>query len=198
MFTGIITDVGRVKAVEPGRDAKDTRFVLGTKYDTDSLDIGASVACSGACLTVVEKGSDWFAVEASAETLAMTTLGDWADGTPINLERALAVGTEMGGHIVTGHVDGVAEVRSTEPEGGSMRFRIEAPSALRRYIAPKGSVALDGVSLTVNEVENGTFGVNIIGHTQSCTTFGNLAAGNRLNLEVDLVARYVARLMEGD
>lgn len=195
MFTGIITDVGTVKSVEK---SGDTRFVLATAYDAASIETGASIACAGACLTVVDKGTNgggsWFAVDASAETLSCTGLGDWTPGTRVNLERSLRVGDELGGHIVTGHVDGVAEIASIEPEGDSLRFRFAAPDNLGRFIAPKGSVALDGVSLTVNEVEGSGFGVNIIPHTRANTSFGEAAVGQRVNLEVDVLARYVARL----
>ena len=193
MFTGIITDLGRVRAIErPG----DTRFAIETSYDTAGIEIGASIACSGPCLTVVERGPGWFAVEASAETLACTTLGDWREGSPVNLERSLRIGDELGGHIVSGHVDGVARVLDTHPEGDSVRFTFEAPEGLADFIAPKGSIALDGVSLTVNEAEGARFGVNIISHTRRVTTFGRLKAGGRVNLEVDTLARYVARLVK--
>jgi riboflavin synthase len=197
MFTGIITDIGRVRAVAPAAEAADTRFEIETAYDTGTIELGASIACSGACLTVVDKRPGWFAAEASAETLACTTLGRWREGTRINLERALKAGDELGGHIVSGHVDGVAQVVSREPEGASARFVIEPPPALAKYIAAKGSVALDGVSLTINEVDGSRFGVNIIRHTQDQTTFGALAAGAAVNLEVDVLARYVARQLEG-
>ncbi len=197
MFTGIITDVGTVKSVEKGGD---TRFVLATAYDAASMEIGASISCAGACLTVVDKGTNgdgsWFAVDASAETLSCTGLGGWAAGTRVNLERSLRVGDELGGHIVTGHVDGVAEIAGIEPEGDSLRFRFAAPDNLGRFIAPKGSVTLDGVSLTVNEVESSEFGVNIIPHTRSNTSFGEATVGQQVNLEVDVLARYVARLGE--
>jgi riboflavin synthase len=176
----------------------DTRFEIETAYDIHEIDLGASIACCGPCLTVVEKGSGWFAVEASAETLSRTTLGDWAVGTRVNLERALHVGDELGGHIVSGHVDGVARILDTSPEGDSVRFEFEAPAALKKFIAPKGSVALDGVSLTVNAVDNARFGVNIISHTRACTTFGERKAGDRVNLEIDMLARYVGRLLEKD
>jgi riboflavin synthase len=195
MFTGIVTDLGRVRALDK---RGDTRIVIETAYDTAELDLGASIACSGPCLTVVEKGPGWFAVDASAETLARTSLGDWVVGTPVNLERAMRVGDELGGHIVSGHVDGVATVLDTVPEGDSVRFRFAAPDAFERYVAPKGSVALDGVSLTVNEVDGATFGVNIIPHTLQRTTFGTLGAGDRVNFEVDTIARYVARLLGKD
>ena len=194
MFTGIITDVGKVIAIEK---RGDTRIRIETAFDTAAIAAGASIACSGPCLTVVDKGPGWFAVEASAETLARTTLGDWRVGTPVNLERALKVGDELGGHIVSGHVDGVARVLDLAPEGDSFRFDFEAPAALARFIASKGSVALDGVSLTVNEVDGAKFGVNVIAHTRRYTNFGHLKAGDRVNLEIDMLARYVARLREG-
>ncbi|MBB3265403.1 riboflavin synthase [Azospirillum sp. OGB3] len=191
MFTGIITDVGRVRAVER---QGDTRFTVETVFAMETVPIGASIANNGVCLTVVEKGPGWFAVQASAETLSKTTLGGWAEGTRVNLERALKVGDELGGHIVSGHVDGVATVVEVRADGESKRFTFEAPAALAKYIASKGSVALDGVSLTVNEVDGARFGVNIIPHTQDATTFGALKAGDRVNLEIDMLARYVARL----
>ena len=191
MFTGIITDVGRVRAV---KRQGDTRFTVETAFDMETVPIGASIANNGVCLTVVEKGPGWFAVQASAETLSKTTLGGWDEGTRVNLERALKVGDELGGHIVSGHVDGVASVVDIRPDGESKRFTFEAPATLAKYIASKGSVALDGVSLTVNEVDGARFGVNIIPHTQDATTFGTLKAGDRVNLEIDMLARYVARL----
>ena len=196
MFTGIITDLGRVTAVER---AGDTRFAFATRYDMATVEIGASIACSGPCLTVIEKGPGWFAAKASAETLARTTLGSWRAGTYVNFERPLSLGAELGGHLVTGHIDATALVVSRVPEGDSVRFEIEAGAEVARYIASKGSIALDGVSLTVNEVRDipggGTrFGVNIIEHTRARTTFGALAPGDRVNLEVDLLARYAARL----
>ncbi|MDA0665043.1 MAG: riboflavin synthase [Proteobacteria bacterium] len=191
MFTGLIMDIGALRAVD-GDD--DRRFVIATAFDMEKVDIGASIACSGACLTVVEKGNDWFSVDVSAETLACTTLGSWVEGRRINLEPSLRLGAELGGHLVQGHVDGVALVTERRPDGGSLRFGFEAPAAFARYIARKGSVALDGVSLTVNEVDGNRFGVNIIPHTAACTTFGTLRKGDNVNLEVDLLARYVARL----
>lgn len=195
MFTGIITDLGRIGSVEtPG----DTRVTIETAFDTADIDIGASIACSGPCLTVVDKGAGWFAIEASAETLARTTLGSWKTGTRVNLERALRIGEELGGHIVSGHIDGVARILDSRPEGDSVRFEFEAPDGLAKYIASKGSIALDGVSLTVNAVENSRFGVNIINHTRACTTFGQLGPGDAVNLEVDMLARYVGRLIEKD
>ena len=197
MFTGIITDIGSVKSIE---QRGDTRFVISTHYDTDGVDIGASICCSGACLTVIEKGkdgtADWFAVDVSAETLSKTTLGDWRAETPINLERALKVGDELGGHIVSGHVDGVGTVLDSAPEGDSVRWVFEVPDAIAPFVAPKGSIAINGVSLTVNEVEDNRFGVNIIPHTAEQTIFGTLAVGDKVNLEVDPLARYVARLLE--
>jgi riboflavin synthase len=195
MFTGIVTDVGRVRAIER---KGDTRIEIETAYDMDDVDIGASIACSGPCLTVVEKGSGWFAVEVSAETLDKTALGDWEVGTRINLERAMRIGDELGGHIVSGHVDAVATVVDMQPEGDSVRFTFEAPADFAKYIAPKGSVCLDGVSLTVNEVQENQFGVNIISHTQSATSFGGRKVGDRINMEIDTIARYVARLLGKD
>ena len=201
MFSGIITDLGEVDSVVPGRD---TRIVIATGYDMDDVALGASIACSGVCLTVVENsagggpGRAWFAATASAETLACTTLGGWRQGTKVNLERPLRLGDELGGHVVLGHVDGVAEIVERRPEGDSLRFSFAAPVGLARSIAPKGSVALDGVSLTVNEVAGRRFGVNVIPHTQACTTFGAARIGDRVNLEIDVLARYVARLLGRD
>jgi riboflavin synthase len=199
MFTGIITDVGRVRA----RTARgDLRLEIETAYDPDSIAIGASIAVSGPCLTVVAKGraghgGGWFAVDISAETQAKSTAGHWRPGDAVNLERPLRIGDELGGHIVSGHIDGVAEIVSIAPEGDSLRFRFRAPPDLARFVAPKGSVALDGTSLTVNEAEDCVFGVNIIPHTQSVTTWGAKRPGDAVNLEVDTVARYVARLHQG-
>ena len=193
MFTGIITHIGRVMAVVPGAD---TRLEIDAGFDTEELVLGASIACSGPCLTVADKGPGWFSVTASAETLRRTTLGKWQPGTPVNLERALRVGDELGGHLVTGHVDGVAELIEDRPVGGSRRWLIDAPSDLARFIAPKGSVALDGVSLTVNDVRDSRFEVNLIPHTLAHTTFGSMRRGTRLNLEIDMVARYLLRLAE--
>jgi riboflavin synthase len=197
MFTGLVTDMGSVRAIER---RGDTRFTFATGYDTATIALGASIACNGCCLTAVDKGSGWFAVDASAETLSKTTLGDWREGTPVNFERSLALGDELGGHLVAGHVDATAEVLSVEPEGDSWRFAFRVGPEIAPYIAPKGSVALDGVSLTVNAVEDtgdgqAVFGVNVIPHTFQVTTFGSLAAGSRVNLEIDLLARYVARLL---
>ena len=195
MFTGIITDVGRVRAVKPGGDPA---FTIATAYETDDIAIGASIACAGVCLTVTERGKGWFAVQASAETLSRTTLGKWREGSAINLERALKLGDELGGHILAGHVDAVAEIVSRRPEGDSLRFVFAVPPPFDKAIAPKGSVALDGVSLTVNEVEGRRFGVTIIPHTRANTTFGAAQEGDRVNLEIDVLARYVARLLGKD
>ena len=199
MFTGIVREVGRVREIA---EAGDRRVVIGCARPADEIELGASISCSGVCLTVVDKGTDaegdWFAVTVSGETAARTTLGGWAVGSPINLEPALRLGDELGGHIVSGHVDGVAEVVSVTPEGDSHRIEVAAPAGFGRYLAPKGSVALDGISLTVNEVadEGGAtrFGVNIIPHTWTATTLAGAAAGTTLNFEVDLLARYVDRL----
>ena len=194
MFTGIITDIGKVRAV---RDTnRDRRFEIETRFDLSTVDIGASIAHAGCCLTVVEKGPDWFAVEVSGETLNMTTLGQWAAGHPVNLERSAKVGDELGGHIVSGHVDGVGEVTSVRSEGGSHRVQVRVPRPLHRYIAPKGSITVEGVSLTVNEVEDDIFGVNLIPHTWDVTTLGALRPGVRVNLEIDMLARYLARWRE--
>ncbi len=196
MFTGIVSDIGEVVSVTPGGQTGDRRFVVRTSHDLKPVAIGASIACSGCCLTMVEKGTDRFTVEASGETLDKTHLGDWQPGTRINLELSLKVGDELGGHLVYGHVDGVGKIVSTKPEGGSVRFVFEAPAELSRFVATKGSVAVDGVSLTVNEVAGNRFGVNVIAHTQAVTTLGQAKAGQRVNLEVDMLARYVARLLE--
>ncbi len=193
MFTGIITDVGTVRSIVK---TGDTRIEITTRFDTGSIDIGASICCSGACMTVVEKRDDWFAVEASAETLSKTVLGAWAEGTRVNLERALKAGDEMGGHVVSGHVDGTAEITGLENEGDSLRVSFKIVDELKCFIAPKGSVTLNGVSLTVNEVDDDTFGVNLIAHTQVETTLGNFSLGDVVNVEIDMLARYVARLLE--
>jgi riboflavin synthase len=192
MFTGIVTDLGRVRRIVK---SGDTRIEIATTYNMGEVALGASIACSGACLTVVDKGPGWFAADVSAETLSCTTLGDWREGTAVNLERPLKPTDELGGHMVSGHVDGVGQVAKMAPEGGSRRYTFEVPRDLMRYIAAKGSVAVDGVSLTVNELDAQSFGVNIIPHTQERTTFGAMAPGTRVNLEIDLVARYVARLL---
>jgi riboflavin synthase len=194
MFTGIVTDVGRVRAV---RDTnRDRRLEIETRFDLSTVDLGASISHAGCCLTVVEKGEGWFAVEISGETMSLTTLGTWKEGDPVNLERAARVGDELGGHIVSGHVDGVGEVLSVESEGGSHRVKIRAPRPLHRFIAPKGSITVEGVSLTVNEVEDDVFGVNLIPHTWDVTTLGRLTAGTKVNLEIDMLARYLARFQE--
>lgn len=198
MFTGIITDIGDVLELD---QKGDLRARIGTRYDVDGIDIGASIACDGVCLTVIALGRsprNWFDVQISAETIDKTNIGHngWHPGKRINLERALRVGDELGGHIVSGHVDGVAEVVRVTPEGDSLRVTFRAPEALARFIAPKGSVALNGTSLTVNEVEGCDFGINFIPHTQTATTWGGVAVGQRVNLEVDTMARYVARLRD--
>jgi riboflavin synthase len=194
MFTGIVTDVGRVRAV---RDTnRDRRLEIETRFDLSTVELGASISHAGCCLTVVEKGEGWFAVEISGETISLTTLGSWKEGDPVNLERAARVGDELGGHIVSGHVDGVGEVLSVESEGGSHRVKIRAPKPLHRFIAPKGSITVEGVSLTVNEVEDDVFGVNLIPHTWDVTTLGRLTAGAKVNLEIDMLARYLARFQE--
>jgi riboflavin synthase len=200
MFTGIVTDVGRVRRLSRasgslGASEGGLDLTIATAYDTSEIALGASIACSGVCLTVVAVEPGAFSVQASAETLSCSTLGDWREGTAVNLERALRVGDELGGHIVSGHVDGVARIVERRPEGQSVRFVIEAPAALMPFIAPKGSVALDGVSLTVNEVESDRFGVNIIPHTLSHTGFGEARPGQLMNIEIDPLARYVARLI---
>jgi riboflavin synthase len=194
MFTGIVTDVGRVTSVR--ETDRDRRFEIATAFDLATVDIGASISHAGCCLTVVEKGADWFAVEVSGETLSLTTLGAWTKGRQINLERAARVGDELGGHIVSGHVDGVGEVISVEGEGGSHRVRIRVPRPLHRFVAPKGSITVEGVSLTVNEVEDDVFGVNLIPHTWDVTTLGEMKVGSRVNLEIDMLARYLARWRE--
>lgn len=197
MFTGIVTDLGEVRKVARGQ-GQDARFEVATQYDLSTVEIGASIAHNGVCLTVIEKGADTYIIQASDETLSKTTLGDWREGQRVNLERACKVGDELGGHIVSGHVDGAARVVSIRPENESLRFTFEAPAELAKFVAPKGSVALDGVSLTVNEVDGRLFGINVIPHTQSVTTFGLLREGDRVNMEIDMLARYVARLLERD
>jgi len=198
MFTGIITDVGRIEAIEA---RGDLRVRIGCGYDMASVDLGASIACSGACLTVVDKGEGWFAVDVSAETQSRTAPAMWAEGAALNLERALKVGDELGGHIVTGHVDGVGEVAAVEPDGDSVRIGIVAGPELAPYVAVKGSLALDGVSLTVNQVEplpggGVAFSVNIIPHTLAQSTFGAVGTGDRINIEIDILARYLGRMLE--
>jgi len=197
MFTGIITDIGTVRSVE---QRGDLRLTIGSSYDMDTVDLGASIACSGACLTVVDKGEDWFAVDVSQESASRTAPGLWAESARLNLERALRVGDELGGHIVTGHVDAVATVTRVDEVGGSLDVTIEAPRALGGAIAPKGSIALDGVSLTVNTVEDASdttrFAVNLIPHTAEHTTLGGITVGRKLNLEIDVLARYLKRMTE--
>lgn len=196
MFTGIITDLGEVLALE---QRGDLRARIATGYDVETIDLGASIACDGVCLTVVATGTGprgWFDVEISAETLSKTTIGGWHPGRGLNLERALRVGDELGGHIVSGHVDGVAGIVAMQEEGASTRFTFRAPEALAGFIAPKGSVALNGTSLTVNEVTGAEFGVNIIPHTKEVTTWGQARVGDLVNIEIDTLARYVARLRE--
>jgi riboflavin synthase len=196
MFTGIITDVGSIDSVET---RGDTRVVVGTAYDTSTVDLGASIACSGVCLTVVDKGPGWFAVDVSGETISRTAQGQWSAGRKLNLERAMKLGEELGGHIVTGHVDGIAEVVGICPEGDSKRTGFRVPSDLAPFIAPKGSITVDGVSLTVNEVKDQPdgsthFSVNLIPHTQAVTTLGALEQGQTVNIEIDVLARYLQRM----
>lgn len=193
MFTGIITDIGTITDL---KQEGDLRVRIRTAYDTGRIDMGASIASDGVCLTVVALGPDWYEVQASAETASRTNLGTWIEGKRLNLERALKVGDELGGHIVSGHVDGVAEVVKVTDEGDSTRVQLRAPKDLARFIAPKGSVALNGTSLTVNEVEGDVFGVNFIPHTKEVTTWGDVKVGDWVNLEIDTLARYVARLAE--
>ncbi|MEM1363823.1 MAG: riboflavin synthase [Pseudomonadota bacterium] len=198
MFTGIITDIGTIRELE---QQGDLRVRIGCDYDPASIDLGASIACDGVCLTVIDRGSDgadraWFDVQASTETTSLTTLSTWDLGTKINLERALRLGDELGGHIVSGHVDGMAKIIAMTDEGDSTRVTLEAPDALAKFIAPKGSVALNGTSLTVNEVEGPRFGINFIPHTKAVTTWGNVQTGDIVNLEIDTLARYVARLQD--
>ena len=195
MFTGIITDQGEIRALE---QRGDLRARIGCGYDMSRVDLGASVACDGVCLTVVDMGADWFDVDVSAETVSKTNLDTWGPGRVVNLERALKVGDELGGHIVSGHVDGVARIIAMSDEGDSTRVTLCAPETLARYIASKGSVALNGTSLTVNEVAGCEFGINFIPHTKEATTWGRAAVGDRVNLEIDTLARYVARLRAFD
>lgn len=194
MFTGIVTDIGRVRKVE--QTARDRRYEVETVWDTSGIDLGASISHAGCCLTVTGKGPGWFAVEVSGETLSKTNLGDWTEGRRVNLERAAKLGDELGGHIVSGHVDGLGKVVSITPDGGSHRIEIEAPAPLHRFIAPKGSITVDGVSLTVNAVQGQVFGLNIIPHTWEATTLGGLKVGDEVNLEIDMLARYLARWQE--
>ncbi|MAU96224.1 MAG: riboflavin synthase [Fulvimarina sp.] len=197
MFTGIVTDIGRIEAAEPRE--KGRSFRIATEYDPATIAIGASIACAGVCLTVTAlpdetANSRWFEVEAWEEALRLTTAGGWGPGTRVNLERSLKVGDELGGHLVSGHVDGLAEIVSREDEGEAVRFRLKAPAALKRYIARKGSICLDGTSLTVNSVEDDVFDVLLIRHSLSVTTWGDRAVGDSVNLEIDQIARYAERL----
>jgi riboflavin synthase len=199
MFTGIITALGQVRSLDPIGSGRDMRLVIATPgafLADPPVALGASIACSGCCLTAVEFGADWFAVDASAETLAHTKLGTWAVGSRVNLERSLRMGDELGGHIVSGHIDGVGNAVSATPENASTRWVFRVPALLSRFIAAKGSVAVDGISLTVNEVRGDTFGVNIIPHTAAVTSIGTLKPGDPVNIEIDMLARYVARLSE--
>ena len=195
MFTGIVTDIGTIRSVE---QQGDLRAIVETGYDTATIDLGASISCSGVCLTVVDKGPGWFAVDISGETVSRTAQGQWTAGRRLNLERALRLGEELGGHIVTGHVDGIGEVASIREEGGSHRVVVAAPRELAPFVAPKGSITVDGVSLTVNEVADTVrgveFGLNIIPHTAEVTTFGTIAPGQPVNLEIDVLARYLQRM----
>ncbi|WP_170381580.1 riboflavin synthase [Ruegeria atlantica] len=193
MFTGIVTDIGTVTELD---QQGDLRARIKTAYDTTGIDIGASIASDGVCLTVIALGDDWYDVQISAETVSKTNLDSWTVGNRVNLERALKVGDELGGHIVSGHVDGVAEVVAIQDEGDSTRVTLRAPKELARFIAPKGSVALNGTSLTVNDVDECDFGINFIPHTKEVTTWGDVTVGDRVNLEIDTLARYVARLAE--
>ena len=193
MFTGIITDIGEVRALEK---RGDLRARIATGYDTGGIELGASIASDGVCLTVIDLGAGWYDVAISAETVSKTNLGDWTVGKRVNLERALKVGDELGGHIVSGHVDGVAVIADMKDEGDSTRFTFKTPESLAKFIAPKGSVALNGTSLTVNEVDGCQFGINVIPHTKEATTWGDARIGDRVNLEIDTLARYVARLAE--
>jgi riboflavin synthase len=197
MFTGIVSALGTVREIVPLGAGNDMRLVIGAPWpDTATVALGASIACCGCCLTAIEIGADYFVVEASAETLSCTTLGTWQVGSRVNLERSLRMGDELGGHLVSGHVDGVGEVLSIQPENGSLRYKFRLPNGLARYVASKGSVAIEGVSLTVNEVEGDVFGVNIIPHTAEVTTFSRMVPGQAVNIEIDVLARYVARLTD--
>lgn len=193
MFTGIITDIGTVLNVDDTRG--DKRFEIGTSWDMTHVPMGASIACSGCCLTVISKTHHSFSVDVSAESLSKTNLGSWGKGTKINLESSLKFGDELGGHLVSGHVDGLATMVSIMPDGDSYRLKIRAPENLKQFVAQKGSIALNGISLTVNEVEDDIFGINIIPHTWQVTTMGQAKVGDRINMEVDMLARYVARIL---
>lgn len=196
MFTGLVSDLGSVKSIAPAGAGRDLAIVITTAWNVAAIPLGASIACNGCCLTVVEKGADWLAFTASAETLSKTTIGRWRPGSRVNLERSLRLGEELGGHLVSGHVDGVGAIASVADDGGSRRLRIRPPPHLMPLIAAKGSIAADGVSLTVNDVDADAFGVNIIPHTAAVTTFGAARQGEPVNLEIDLLARYVARILE--
>jgi riboflavin synthase len=196
MFTGLVSDLGTVRSLEPAGQGRDVSIVIATLWPTADIALGASIACNGCCLTVVRKGDDWLSFTASGETLAKTTIGRWRPGTRVNLEKSLRLGDELGGHLVSGHVDGVGSVASVVPDGGSQRVRIRPPPHLMPMIAAKGSIAVDGISLTVNDVDADAFGVNIIPHTAAVTSFGALKPGDPVNLEIDLLARYVARILE--
>lgn len=196
MFTGIITDLGSVQRVE--RSGCDTRLVLNTHYDSETLTVGTSISCCGCCLTIMHSGENWFSVHVSEETLNKTTINKWKTGTLVNFEQALCVGGALGGHIVLGHVDGVAKIADIQSVGASQRLTLLPPTEVMRYVAMKGSVALDGVALTVNEVGWDHFSVNVIPHTQEVTNFGQLKPGDRVNLEIDILARYIARLLGKD
>lgn len=198
MFTGIVTDIGTIRSTE---QRGDLRCIVGCSYDTSTIDLGASIACSGVCLTVVDKGADWFAVDISGESVSRTAQGAWTVGRKLNLERALKIGDELGGHIVTGHVDGIGEVLDVSPDGDSHRVRISIAKEISPFVATKGSITIDGVSLTVNQVDDrpdgtASFTVNIIPHTWSVTAFSDLQAGQAVNLEIDVLARYLARMRE--
>lgn len=194
MFTGIITAMGTVESMQP-KDGGGARVVISTPWDCTTIDLGASIACNGCCLTVVDRSSDRFAVDVSEESLSVTSLRDWQEGEAVNLERALSMGDELGGHIVSGHVDGLAEILAITKDGDSYRVKFSAPDHLAPMIAPKGSVTVDGISLTVNEVEGATFGIMVIPHTWTHTTLGQKQVGDKINLEADMLARYVARIM---
>ncbi len=196
MFTGIITNIGHVNDIHT-RDGGDSRVIIAAEWDQRKVDLGISICCSGVCLTVVEYGNEWFAVDVSAETLCCTTLGQWKTGQIVNLERSLKAGDELGGHIVSGHVDGVGKIKAIYPDGDSQRIEVIAENEIIRLVAKKGSIAVDGISLTVNEVKNNFFAINVIPHTQAVTTLGKVNLGYAVNLEVDVLARYVARITEG-
>jgi riboflavin synthase len=196
MFTGLVSDLGTVRSLQPAGEGRDLAIVIATAWPTADIPIGASIACNGCCLTVVEKGEGWLSFTASAETLSKTTIGRWRPGARVNLEKSLRVGDELGGHLVSGHIDGVGAIASVHAEGGSQRVKIRPPPHLMPLIAAKGSIAVDGVSLTVNDVDADAFGVNIIPHTAAVTGFGGMKPGDPVNLEIDLLARYVARILE--